>query len=95
MKNLFFNKLVLCISVINLILFVVNTFFIKFLNRDLFYFSGLYIPAILFSIYFFTLIFFLVKQRNINLAVLIFVLIVNLITFLLYAFYMTKAIKVR
>jgi hypothetical protein len=89
------HKSVFYLSASNLILFVTNTFFVKFLSRDLFYLTGLYLPAALFFIYLLLIVYALIKGKKVNFVLLISILIINLICFLLYSFYMSKALIVR
>lgn len=94
-NKLLSHNSVIYLSFINLIIFVINTFFIKFLNRDLFYLTGLYLPAALVFIYLLLILYTLLKRGNLNFILLILILIINLICFLLYSFYMNKALMVR
>ncbi len=89
------HKSVIYLSTANLILFVFNTFFVKFLSRDLFYLTDLYLPTALFFIYLLLIVYVLIKKQKPNFGLLISVLVINLICFLLYSFYMSKALVVR
>lgn len=89
------HKPVFYLSGINLILFVINTFFIKFFNRNLFYLSGLYFPATLVFSYLLLIIYALIVKKKLNFILLISILIINLTCFLLYSIYMSEALRVR
>jgi len=89
------HKLVLYLSIANLILFVTNTFFLKFLDRDLFYLTGLYLPVILILLYLLFIIFSLIKKMKSFFALQIFILTINIVSFSLYTFYMSRALMVR
>jgi len=89
------HKSAIYLSVVNLMLFVANTFFVKFLSRDFFYLTGLYLPAALVFICLFFIVYALIKKKKTNFVLLISILAINLVCFLLYSFYMSKALMVR
>ncbi|OJW54307.1 MAG: hypothetical protein BGO55_11440 [Sphingobacteriales bacterium 50-39] len=90
-----FHKLAMSLTALNLILFVLNTFVIKFLSRYLFYLSGLYLPVILILIYLTLILYYLIKKEKINLRLLILISCTNLFCVLIYSIYMSKALMVR
>lgn len=90
-----FHKVAMSLTVLNLILFVLNTFIIKFLSRGLFYFSGLYLPVVLVFIYLTLILYYLIKREKVNFRLLILISGTNLLCVLIYSIYMNNALMVR
>jgi hypothetical protein len=93
MMNINKNILILS-SILSLAVFFINTYIIKFLPRDLFYFFGIYFPfgLIIISI---VIKLFLKEKVVLNWMNMFLILVINLMTFISYSIYMNNALMVK
>lgn len=90
-----YSKFLTFYSVLNLCIFIFNTYFIKILPRDLFYFTGFYFPAFIVFALIIYLIYILISINKMPLFNIVVSIIINAITFYIYYNYMEQALKVN
>jgi hypothetical protein len=90
-----FSRYLTIWSILSCVLFYVNTYLFKYFPRDVFYLLGLYIPTILIVFVIGYFFYFKFNKKELEKLPLILTFFFNLITLLLYGYYMQQALIVR